>query len=187
MKIVHLSIEQLGADAKALCTQSDLSSFSFFQRSSVGEFLHFISTTVSQRTDPGMRQSIQQDAYTIHAYRPPMGNICCIVITDHEYPQRVAQGLATKLLQDFDTRQGEFESVMKEYLQKYQEPRQADNIMKVQQELDETKVVLHKTIEGLLERNEKLENLVDRSNQLSSQSKMFYKTAKNTNSCCVLM
>lgn len=28
------------------------------------------------------------------------------------------------------------------YLQKYQDPRHADNIMRVQQELDETKIVL---------------------------------------------
>jgi hypothetical protein len=36
----------------------------------------------------------------------------------------------------------------------------------------------HKTIESVLERGEKLDNLVDRSNALSMQSKMFYKTAK---------
>jgi synaptobrevin family protein YKT6 len=36
----------------------------------------------------------------------------------------------------------------------------------------------HKTIESVLERGEKLDNLVDRSNALSAQSKMFYKTAK---------
>lgn len=72
--------------------------------------------------------------------------------------------------------------------------------MKVQQELDETKIVLvclaalysfvvrsantrvrfhqHKTIESVLQRGEKLDNLVERSNALSAQSKMFYKTAK---------
>ena len=76
--------------------------------------------------------------------------------------------------------------------------------MKVQQELDETKIVLvrlpyfivppeaswgnwvdcglycmqHKTIESVLARGEKLNDLVDRSNALSAQSKMFYKTAK---------
>ena len=68
--------------------------------------------------------------------------------------------------------------------------------MRVQQELDETKIVLvcpyhwsphsfinvvdiqHKTIESVLQRGEKLDNLVDRSNALSAQSKMFYKTAK---------
>ena len=36
----------------------------------------------------------------------------------------------------------------------------------------------HKTIESVLQRGEKLDNLVDRSNQLSMQSKAFYKTAK---------
>lgn len=61
----------------------------------------------------------------------------------------------------------------------------------------------HKTIESVLERGEKLDNLVERSNALSAQSKMFYKTAKKVrcrrasqydyvtdvkqNSCCVIM
>jgi synaptobrevin homolog YKT6 len=50
--------------------------------------------------------------------------------------------------------------------------------MRVQAELDETKVVLHKTIESLLERGDKLDSLVQRSDALSTQSKMFYKTAR---------
>jgi synaptobrevin homolog YKT6 len=67
--------------------------------------------------------------------------------------------------------------------------------MRVQQELDETKIILvrmsfvgnrfeahacsqHKTIESVLQRGEKLDNLVERSTALSVQSKMFYKTAK---------
>jgi synaptobrevin homolog YKT6 len=50
--------------------------------------------------------------------------------------------------------------------------------MRVQAELDETKIVLHKTIESVLERGEKLDSLVERSDALSAQSKMFYKTAK---------
>ncbi|KAG9052090.1 palmitoyltransferase [Serendipita sp. 407] len=58
--------------------------------------------------------------------------------------------------------------------------------MRVQAELDETKIVLHKTIEGVLQRGENLDNLVERSNALSAQSKMFYKTAKQQNSCCVI-
>lgn len=61
-----------------------------------------------------------------------------------------------------------------EYIVKYQDPRQADSIMKIQQELDETKIVLHKTIESVLERGEKIDNLVARSEGLSTASKMFY-------------
>ena len=41
---------------------------------------------------------------------------------------------------------------LKEYITKYQDPQAADSIMKIQKELDETKIVLHKTIESVLER-----------------------------------
>lgn len=44
----------------------------------------------------------------------------------------------------------------------------------------------HKTIESVLERGEKLDNLVERSNALSAQSKMFYKTAKKVSFGCVV-
>lgn len=57
---------------------------------------------------------------------------------------------------------------------KYQDPQQADSIMKIQKELDETKIVLHKTIESLLQRGELIEDLVAKSDGLSAQSKMFY-------------
>ena len=45
-----------------------------------------------------------------------------------------------------------------------------------------TRIIQHKTIESVLERGEKLNDLVDRSNALSAQSKMFYKTAKKVSS-----
>lgn len=41
-----------------------------------------------------------------------------------------------------------------------------------------TRGAQHKTIESVLQRGEKLDNLVERSEALSAQSKMFYKTAK---------
>jgi hypothetical protein len=74
-----------------------------------------------------------------------------IVITDHEYPVRPAFSLISKVLDDFtaDVPQTAFSNPsaisfpkMNAYLQQYQDPRQADSIMKVQQELDETKVIL---------------------------------------------
>ena len=46
--------------------------------------------------------------------------------------------------------------------------------MRIQKELDETKIVLHKTIESVLERGEKIDSLVEKSDGLSAQSKMFY-------------
>jgi synaptobrevin family protein YKT6 len=64
---------------------------------------------------------------------------------------------------------------------------EADKILKIQRELDETKVVLHKTIDSVLARGEKLDNLVDKSTDLSLASQMFYKQAKKQNQCCAMM
>ncbi|KAH8980094.1 snare protein YKT6 [Lactarius deliciosus] len=180
-----------------LCSASDLSSFSFYQKGSVGEFMSFFTKTVAERTPQGARQSVQENNYTAHVYnRGGAEQLAGVIITDHEYPVRPAFSLLTKLLDDFTAKvpQSSFSNPsaisfpdINTYLQKYQDPRHADNIMRVQQELDETKIVLHKTIESVLQRGEKLDNLVERSTALSAQSKMFYKTAKKQNSCCSVM
>ncbi len=68
-----------------------------------------------------------------------------------------------------------------------QDPTQADKLAKIQQDLDDTKVVLHQTIESMLQRGEKLDTLMERSNDLSMSSQMFYKQARKTNSCCRFM
>ena len=47
--------------------------------------------------------------------------------------------------------------------------------------------MLHNTIESVLKRGEKLEDLVERSGELSSQSKLFYKQAKKANGCCAVV
>lgn len=65
-----------------------------------------------------------------------------------------------------------------------QDPGRVDRITKVERSLDETKAVLHKTIEAVLARGEKLDELVDKSDELSRTSKAFYKEARKTNSCC---
>ena len=76
---------------------------------------------------------------------------------------------------------------MEANLAKYQDPANADQILRIQRNLDETRDVLHNTIDTVLQRGEKLEDLVDRSTELSAQSKMFYKQAKRANSCCAVV
>ena len=55
----------------------------------------------------------------------------------------------------------------------YQDPTKADKITKIQKDLNETIDVMHKTIENLLERDVKLNSLVEKSDDLSAQSKVF--------------
>ncbi|KAJ3409395.1 palmitoyltransferase, partial [Chytriomyces hyalinus] len=113
------------------------------------------------------------------------------------YPTRTAFTIVNKILEEFSSKfptsqwaglnPGSTASTypeLKAQLVKFQDPHAADPLLRVQRDLDETKIVLHKTMESLLNRGEVLDDLVQRSDQLSSQSKMFYKTAKSTNSCC---
>lgn len=121
------------------------------------------SKTVAERTRPGQRQDvIEQEKYTFHAYGRSEG-IAGIIITDVEYPGLAAHQLLSKILDEFLSKYprtvfstsapGSLQfPQLKEYLTKYQDPKEADQIMKIQKELDETKITLHKTIESVLER-----------------------------------
>lgn len=200
MKIYYIGILKVGGEkAVELCSARDLSQFSFFERSSVSQFMTFFSETVSQRTTAGQRQSIEEGNYVGHTYTRSEG-LSCVVITDKEYPVRPAYTLINKILEEYLSLHpaSEWSNVsvtnplltfdnLEAYLKKYQDPSQADAIMRVQQELDDTKIVMHKAIESVLQRGEKLDSLVDKSEALSSSSRMFYKQAKKTNSCCTIV
>ena len=146
--------------------------------------MSLFSKTVAERTRPGTRSDVEEKDYTFHAYARSEG-IAGILISDATYPVLVAHQVLSKVLDEFLTKnpRSTFMSPgvttvpfpeLKGYLSKFQDPSQADSIMKVQRELDETKIVLHKTIESVLERGEKIDSLVAKSDGLSSQSKMFY-------------
>ncbi|KAJ1991348.1 palmitoyltransferase [Dimargaris cristalligena] len=179
---------------RSLAAASDLTSYGYFQRGSIQEFLTFFSRTVAERTAAGQRQAIEQDSYVAYVYSTPSGLIG-VMVTDQEYPSRVAFSLLGRLLDDFNAKFPSESSrtgtitfpELDDYLQKYQDPKSADTITRVQRELDETTEVLHQTIDSLLQRGETLEGLVNKSNDLSFQSKQFYKTAKKNNSCCSIM
>lgn len=157
----------------------------------------FASKTIVERTQLATRQSVKQDVYMCHVYVRG-DSLSAVLIADHEYPQRVAHTLITKVLDDFTAKipaelwatsseSGIDFGTLPGYLAKYQDPREGDALTRIQDDLDETKIILKNTIEAVLERGEKLDDLVEKSQQLSFQSKTFYKTAKKTNSCCTFL
>eukprot|EP01041_Mallomonas_annulata_P008976 gene8976-18574_t len=199
MKIIAIGILRYNSDceeAVMLVQACELSSFGFFQRGSVKEMVTFFSKTISKRTPPGQRQSVQNQDYFVHVFMRTDG-LCGCVTCDSEYPPRVAFSLLTKLLDDFSIQTPSWRtekrneaiawSPLDDAVVRYQDPTQADPIMRIQKNLDETRDVLHNTIDSVLQRGEKLEDLVERSGELSAQSKLFYKQAKRANSCCVLL
>jgi synaptobrevin family protein YKT6 len=160
----------------------------------VEEFMTFFCKTIVERTIPASRQSVKEGEYMCHVY-VRADNLAGVVISDHEYPTRVSHTLITKILDEFSqkvpaanwpnlTERDVAFPQLNSYLAKYQNPREADAMTKIQEDLDETKIILHHAIESVLQRGEKLDDLVSKSEGLSIQSKAFYKTARKTNSCC---
>ena len=74
---------------------------------------------------------------------------------------------------------------MSDYLKKWQDPHEADKLMKVEKELFEVKEVMHQNLNDILKRGENLDTLMARSKDLNTVSVDFYKKAKKQNkSCC---
>lgn len=205
MKVLYIGIirNKAGTEPKELVAVKDLTSYSRFSRTYYGDFMTEFAIIAAERTAPSQRQAIEEKDFLFHAFTRTEG-VCGIMITDDRYPAMVAQRLLSKILEDFLVSQpkttwaaGEcnLDAQMKlktrnelqDDLVKYQDPNQVDSILKIQGELEETRITLHKTFESVLQRGEKLDDLIEKSAGLSTQSKMFYQQARKQNSCCNVM
>lgn len=149
----------------------DLSEFEWFKRKYIKEIIQLLVTTLATRYNDNSNIQVKHDGYKIYMYN----NI--IVVTDDEYPTRVVLKLLNNVTLDN----------LNEMIQQYQDPYKIDKLMLLEKDLGENKVLLVKTISSLLERGEKIDDLVTKSEILSEQSKLFYKYTKKSNSCCVIL
>jgi len=207
MKLVWSALFKTGSQAPGkegpiiLSSAKELSSFSYFQRSSVNEMFTFFARTFANNSNlaVGARTSVKQQGFQCHMYISPAG-VTAVCYADDEYPARVAFGYLSKLCEDFSQATGGqlpastedncvslFQAAHTKLVVQFQDPSQADQLTRIMNELEQTKLVLHETIEAALERGQKIDDLIVKSNDLSGSSKMFYKTAKKQNQCCTFM
>ena len=165
-------------------------------RCSYDQFISFSTKTVAERTPVGQRNTIEEKIGKVHAYNTSFG-FCAILITESLYGNLAAQAILSKTVDGFKSRFTPTEIKEKDpssfnwpdikALRIEAVTAEQTGLTAVQRELDETKIVLHKTIESVLERGEKLDTLVAKSDQLGVMSKGFYKQAKQQNACCIVM
>jgi len=207
VKLAYSALFKTGTQAPGkdgpvnLSCVSELSFIGYFQRNSVLEMFNFFARTFANNSSlsVGARTSVKQQGYYCHLYVSPVG-VTAICFADEDYPARVAFGYLAKLCEDLAQATGgqlptslednclsAFLNQHMALLKQFQDPSQADQLTKIMHEPEQTKMVLHETIEAALERGQKIDALVDKSNDLSGSSKMFYKTAKKQNQCCTFM
>lgn len=195
---VFVMLAREGQPAVQLANAYSLDDVSFWYRGSVKEVACFVSREVVTRAQLGSMLSIEHKEYMCHT-RVCNNRIGIAVLADQEYPTRVAFGLIQEVLDLFnkaytEAQWSKFTSDqalnipgLEEMLAKFQKPEEADKIMKIQKQLDETKDILKQSIEQLLNRGEKLETLAQQSADLSYQSKAFMTKSEQLNSCCTLL
>jgi synaptobrevin family protein YKT6 len=97
--------------------------------------------------------------YVVHCYARSEG-VAGVIITK-DYPHIAAHSVLSKLMDQFlsevplatikaANKDGDVSyPALEEYLNNFQDANQASSIAKIQQELDETKIVLHKAIDSV--------------------------------------
>ncbi|EKF31614.1 vesicle-associated membrane protein, putative [Trypanosoma cruzi marinkellei] len=205
MKLYSLSIVKpfpAGVEKEpVICSQAiDVSSFGFFQRNSAREFIVFLTRTVARRVSKGSKIQITENGNVVFAHAT-LDGIVAIAISDIEYNSRVAFTLLGELAQQFQTTfHGKYDIVdgrddnflnwpyLEEMLLKYQKPEEQDKILKIKRDIEDTKVIMYNAIDQIIERGQKIDELVSKSEDLGMASKTFYKQARKTNSgCCAVM
>lgn len=182
----------------ALCSCFELSSFGFFNRSTIQEVCQFVSRETVARTGTGQANSVTHLNYNCHVRTLSTGlSVACV--TDQEYPSFVVLGFLNKALTAFLEKhpEAEWTKITKDtnltvpeldkLVQDYQDPSKVDKIVQIKQELERTTEIVIKTIDQLLEREEKLDDIVRMSQDLSFQSRALASSAKELNGCCNIL
>ena len=174
----------------------DLNEFGFFYRNSTKESFKFLCRESLGLLSKGTRHTVvHEDQFTVHIQVSTRTQMGVYAFCDSDYPRRIAFQCLQEFLEKFEEKVGDDwikftkdENIdfggLHLLLKRYKDPKQFDALLKAQDKADDVKIVLHENIRKLLERGENLEKLVDKSKDLSAQSKMFFKQSKKMGKTC---
>ena len=159
---------------------------------------------MAQHTGPGESQSILPDEehsaiqFCCHGYCEQEGVLVATMVAAPDYHQLTVYRLLRQLVRRFREQHEELlgslpESdttvnfpLLDEFLDKYQNPEDADRVPQIKKELADTQDVLYKTLDQVLHRGQSMESIMESSQDLSSASMTFYKTSKRSRCCTIL-
>ena len=171
----------------------DLTKWNIFVRNSVKEYMRFITRELASRYSSENYQIFEYQPenidITFNAHCKSNTKYCAIIITENDYKQSVAIEVLRKTLFNIEKsihsdviKDINVDCGLKELLAKYKTGE--DKIDEIQKDLDETKEVMVQNVNKLLERGEKIEDLINKSEDLSYSSKAFSKRTKELNRWC---
>lgn len=163
---------------KLLHRIDELSTFGYFYRNSISEFILFFSGLILNKTEYNKREVVTEKEYIFYSFKYS-DNSEYVIVCDKEYPEKAAFLLINDIHRSHDKVQYIDSAIVD-----FQNPMNVDKLMKIQDDLEKTITVVKKTIDSVLDRGVKLETLIQQSEDLSISSKKFYETAAKQNRCC---
>lgn len=184
-----------GEEPVILAMVTNLTAFNMFTRITAHQSVIFGARTVAGRTMPGVTHSVEMKdmPYIVHA-RTRSDGLCGIVVADQTYDVRVAHTLLRRAMEDYERSKNDWKAVnadcqeepqfLKDYLIRYQDPKKGDDLLKIQNTLSEITDIMHTNIDEILKRGENLDKLIERTDDLSTASKIFVNKTKTLNRHC---
>lgn len=205
----------------------NVSSFSWFVRSTITEYLKFACRTIADNslvagnTNTNILVTLTSSSsdldsslggeskekktiampneiggFKAHCFVTTTGN-CCVMITDEEYPSRVAFSIISKKVRDCtvggsssssSTSGVSSSTLLAQDIVRFQNPLDLPEakIEKINKELDKVKEIMHENISAVIARGEDINSLMKKSEDLSKHSKIFIDDTKRLNRCCKL-
>lgn len=200
MRILSIYILKWNGETPNFLTSIfDLDFISFFKRPFVKDALNFAARLAVSRLQLGEKSVIDNENGKTYVDIAKNG-LAVAIIADEEYPSKVIMQISKEVMQMFAIAhtEEEFKAVNKDVnwpmpeldikIKKYQDPKEADKLLKLQTNLEEVTTIMNKNLDDLLKRGETLDDLMKKSKDVSSVSYNFYKKARESNKkCCSLV
>ena len=166
----------------------NLSEFYFFVRSRIENAIIEIANVVIKNSNQEKFYQITEklEDKTFHIYIYFHKDRHYIALTDDKYPANVIMEFLKELT---DNEYNEYNEYTKyqELWQKYQDPVSVSKILQVKIQLEATKVTMLDSIDKVLERGDKIEDLIKKTDELEDISIKFKANATKLNSCCIML
>lgn len=167
---------------KLLYSNYNLENFPFFYRWKIQENIENITTNllkcVKLNNYHKINEPIDNNNFVVYSITTDK---FYIAITDDIYLQRIAFTLLNTL------KNSEFDKVeFGKLFMAYQDVNEIDKILKLRNELDETKLVLLDMIDKIIDRGESMNDLLERAERMNENSVLLRIKAKELNSCCTI-
>ena len=162
-------------------------------KKTIEETCRFLAKTLAVYCQPASMTSAEHEGMLINVLHRA-DHLVCAVFTDVDDPKRVSYALCARATEHFAGKYGtrwtnaakdsqiEFKE-LKGIVKEFQNPSAHDNIARAIEATNATTEVITQTLSRIIIRGETLQDIVEKTEELSAKAKIFYKESKKKKCC----